>query len=52
MMEAQLILAMVTQRFRLRGLSDEPVEADASVTLRPRGPVPMQIEPLGAPHLG
>ncbi|OJH36306.1 cytochrome P450 [Cystobacter ferrugineus] len=40
MMEAQFILAMVAQRFRLRG-TGAPVTADAHVTLRPHGTMPM-----------
>jgi cytochrome P450 len=41
MMEAQFILAMVAQRFSLRGVSGAPVIAEAHVTLRPRGTLPM-----------
>jgi cytochrome P450 len=41
MMEAQLVLAMVAQRFRLRGVPGVPVVPEASVTLRPRGSLPM-----------
>lgn len=43
MTEAQFVLAMVAQRFRLSPLSDAVVEPDASVTLRPRGTMPMQV---------
>ena len=41
MMEAQLVLAMVAQRFRLRGVPGVPVVPEASITLRPRGTLPM-----------
>ncbi|MET0405348.1 MAG: cytochrome P450 [Cystobacter sp.] len=41
MMEAQFVLAMVAERFRLRGVDGQHVLADALVTLRPRGPMPM-----------
>jgi cytochrome P450 len=44
MMEAQLIIAMVAQRFRLKLVSDE-ASAEASVTLRPRDPVRMTLQP-------
>jgi cytochrome P450 len=43
MMEAQLILAMVAQRFTLRGVSGVAVEPEPHVTLRPRGPMPMVV---------
>ncbi len=43
MMEAQLILAMVAQRFRLRGVAGVPVVPEPHVTLRPRGPLPMHV---------
>ncbi|ATB30470.1 cytochrome P450 [Melittangium boletus] len=43
MMEAQFILAMVAQRFRLRGVPGVPVEPEPLVTLRPKGPLPMHV---------
>ncbi len=43
MMEAQLILAMVAQRFTLRGVPGVPVEPEPLVTLRPRGSMPMGV---------
>jgi len=43
--EGQLILAMVTQRFRLDLLPGRVVKADALVTLRPRGGCPMRLQP-------
>ena len=44
LMEAQLILATVIQRFRLRHLPGHAVEPQALVTLRPRGGLPMSVE--------
>ncbi len=41
MMEAQFTLAMVAQRFTLRGVPGVPVVPEPLVTLRPRGPMPM-----------
>lgn len=43
MMEAQLILSTVAQRYRLRLISGHPVEAQMTVTLRPRFGLPMTI---------
>jgi cytochrome P450 len=45
LVEAQLVLATVLGRCRLRLVSDEPVEAEALATLRPRGGLPMIAEP-------
>jgi len=45
LVEAQLVLATVLGRCRLRPTSDEPVEAEALATLRPRGGLPMTVEP-------
>jgi cytochrome P450 len=36
MMEAQILLAMITRRFRLRSVAGHPVEPDPILTLRPR----------------
>ncbi|MCY1073512.1 cytochrome P450 [Archangium lansingense] len=44
MMEAQLILTLVAQRFRLRGVPGVPVVPEPHVSLRPRGPMPMRVE--------
>ena len=49
MMEAQFILAQVAQRFRLRGVPGVPVEPEPHVTLRPRGPMPMEVSRRGEP---
>ncbi len=46
MMEAQLILATVMQRFRLRLVPEHKVELEASITLRPRHGILMTIDPL------
>jgi cytochrome P450 len=43
MMEAQLILATVAQRYRLRLVPGHPVEPQVVVTLRPRYGLPMTI---------
>ncbi|HSV85100.1 MAG TPA: cytochrome P450 [Levilinea sp.] len=43
MIEAQTVLAMVTQRFRLELLPHRPIEADSLVTIRPRHGLPMKI---------
>lgn len=45
MMEAQLILATVAQRYRLCLGTDMRVEPEPLVTLRPRGGLPMLIQP-------
>jgi cytochrome P450 len=45
LIEAQLVLATVLGRYRLRSVSDGPVEAEALATLRPRGGLPMIAEP-------
>jgi cytochrome P450 len=41
--EAQMILAMVTQRFRLELLPHRPVEADPLVTIRPKHGLPLKV---------
>ena len=46
LMEAHLILATVMQRYRLRLAADQPVEPEPTVTLRPRGGLPMTVEPV------
>ena len=43
MMEAQLALALVAQRYRLRGGPGMPVEPEPHVSLRPKGPMPMHV---------
>ncbi len=45
LVEAQLVLATVLGRCRLRPVSDRPVEAEALATLRPRGGLLMTAEP-------
>jgi cytochrome P450 len=49
MMEAQLVLATVTQRFTLRGVPGVPVEPEPLVSLRPRGPMPMEVSRRAPP---
>lgn len=43
MLEVQLVLAQLLQRFELRVVPDHPVEAVAKVTLRPRHGLPMIV---------
>jgi cytochrome P450 len=43
MMEAQLVLSTVAQRYRLRLIPGHPVEPQMVVTLRPRSGLPMTI---------
>jgi cytochrome P450 len=44
LMEAQLVIATVAQKYRLRTVNDEILEAEPSVTLRPRGGLKMLLE--------
>jgi cytochrome P450 len=44
MMEGQLVLAMVGQRYRLRLVPGHPVEADPLITLRHRHGLPMTLD--------
>lgn len=46
LVEAQLILATVLQRYRLRLANDRAVEPVPAVTLRPRGGLPMIVKPV------
>jgi cytochrome P450 len=46
MMEGQVILAMLVQRYRLAPAPGERVTTAAGITLRPRGPVRTRIEPV------
>ncbi len=46
MMEAQLILATVAQRYRLHLVPGHPVEPQALVTLRPRYGLQMTVHPI------
>jgi cytochrome P450 len=46
LIEAQLILALVAQRFRLHHVPGHAIEPLAQVTLRPRGGMPMFVEPV------
>jgi cytochrome P450 len=45
MMEMQIVLAMVAARYRLEPAPGRPVEAEPSVTLRPRSGIWMTIHP-------
>jgi enediyne biosynthesis protein E7 len=42
--EAQLVLATVAQRYRLRGDPASPVKPHALITLRPQGVLRMRLE--------
>ena len=44
-MEATIILAMISQRYRLDLVKDHPVEPHALITLRPRYGVKMTVQP-------
>jgi cytochrome P450 len=48
LVEAKLVLATVAQRYRLRLLPGLEVQPDPLVTLRPRGGIPMTLEPTRA----
>jgi len=43
LLEAQLVLATVAQRYRLESAADGPIEPVALTTLRPRGSVPVRL---------
>ncbi len=44
LMESAVIIPAIAGRFRLRLVSDEPVEGHALVTLRPKGGIPVNVE--------
>jgi cytochrome P450 len=45
-LEAELLLAIIAQRWKLRlARPDDPVRLHATITLRPRDPLPMRVEP-------
>jgi cytochrome P450 len=45
LIEAQLIMATVAQRYRLRPLPGHPIEVEPGVTLRPKHGLMMRLEP-------
>jgi len=45
LMEGQLIIATVAQKYRLRLANERTIEPETSVTLRPRGGVIMELHP-------
>ena len=45
MIEGQIVLAMVAQRFRLRSVPGHPVEPNPILTLRPRHGLLMTLQP-------
>jgi len=48
LMEAQLIVAMMLQRFRLSLVDERPVVPEPTLTLRLRGGLPMRVAAVGA----
>jgi cytochrome P450 len=46
LMEAQLILAMIAQTYRLRLVPDQTIEPEPIITLRPRRGISMTLEPV------
>lgn len=46
LMEAQLIIATVAQKYRLRKTTEKNVEPEPSVTLRPRGGIEMSLHEI------
>lgn len=44
LMEAQLLLATLAQRFRLRVTNDRPIEMELVSVMRPKGGVPVRLE--------
>jgi cytochrome P450 len=44
LMESMIIIPAIARRYRMRLLSDEPIEGHALVTLRPRGGVLVKLE--------
>jgi cytochrome P450 len=51
LMEAQLILATIAQRYRLRLASQHSVEAEVVLTIRPRHGLPMTLQSAEQPQL-
>ena len=47
LMEAVLALATIAREYRLRPVPGQEIEPEALITLRPRGGLPMYIEPRG-----
>jgi cytochrome P450 len=43
-LEGILLIATLAQRWRFRRVNDEPIRLHASITLRPRDPLPMRLE--------
>jgi cytochrome P450 len=48
MMEATLLLAAIAQRFRLRVVANQRIEPLASITLRPKNGVRVEVQPRRA----
>jgi cytochrome P450 len=47
LLQLPLVVAMVAQRYRLSLLPARPAEVEAAVTLRPRAPMLMAVDPVG-----
>jgi cytochrome P450 len=45
LMEGPLVMAMVAQRFQVKTISDQPAKPTLTTTLRPKGGLPVQIQP-------
>jgi len=52
MIEGQIILTMIAQRFRLRSAAGHVVTPDPILTLRPRNGLPMLLEPRASMGVG
>ena len=46
-LQLPLVVAMVSQRYRLRLLPSRPAEVGVAVTLRPRAPLLVRVERVG-----
>ncbi len=51
LVEAVLVLATVARRYRLRSVSDEPLDLVASITMRPRHGITMRVQEREGPGL-
>jgi len=45
LMESQLLLNMILQKYELQLVSTEEVEIEMAVTLRPKGDIPVRLKP-------
>ena len=49
LLEAQLVVAMMLRRYRLALVDDRPIVPEPTLTIRPRGGLPMRVEVVGVP---